>query len=71
MRDFRNKPFPSRVKIEYYQNVLTVCSLYFGVLPLLSILYHGHPASYAVGSRESFDGGKLAGYVAGRSLPSS
>ncbi|KAF4528690.1 hypothetical protein B566_EDAN015502 [Ephemera danica] len=24
LRDFRNKPFPTRAKIEYYQNVLTV-----------------------------------------------
>lgn len=24
LRDFRNKPFPTRVRIEYYQNVLTV-----------------------------------------------
>ncbi|KDR19213.1 Protein ERGIC-53 [Zootermopsis nevadensis] len=27
MRDFRNKPFPARVKIEYYQNTLTVLFL--------------------------------------------
>ena len=25
MRDFRNKPFPVRTKIEYYNKVLTVC----------------------------------------------
>lgn len=24
LRDFRNKPFPTRARIEYYQNVLTV-----------------------------------------------
>ena len=24
LRDFRNKPFPVRAKIEYYQNTLTV-----------------------------------------------
>lgn len=24
LRDFRNKPFPVRAKIEYYKNVLTV-----------------------------------------------
>jgi len=24
LRDFRNKPFPTKAKIEYYQNVLTV-----------------------------------------------
>ena len=25
LRDFRNKPFPVRAKIEYYQNTLSVC----------------------------------------------
>jgi hypothetical protein len=29
LRDFRNKPFPTRAKIEYYQNTLTVCSMCF------------------------------------------
>lgn len=24
LRDFRNKPFPTRARIEYYQNTLTV-----------------------------------------------
>lgn len=24
MRDFRNKPFPTRARVEYYQNTLTV-----------------------------------------------
>lgn len=24
LRDFRNKPFPTRARIEYYQNILTV-----------------------------------------------
>lgn len=24
LRDFRNKPFPTKAKIEYYQNTLTV-----------------------------------------------
>ena len=24
LRDFRNKPFPIRAKIEYYKNILTV-----------------------------------------------
>lgn len=29
MRDFRNKPFPVRTKIEYYNRVLTVsCAVY-------------------------------------------
>ncbi len=26
LRDFRNKPFPVRAKIEYYQNAITVSS---------------------------------------------
>jgi mannose-binding lectin 1 len=25
LRDFRNKPFATRAKIEYYMNTLTVC----------------------------------------------
>ena len=24
LRDFRNKPFPVKAKVEYYQNILTV-----------------------------------------------
>lgn len=28
LRDFRNKPFPTRARIEYYQNTLTVCEEY-------------------------------------------
>lgn len=30
-RDFRNKPFPVRAKIEYYKNVLTVSKSSFTV----------------------------------------
>lgn len=26
LRDFRNKPFATRAKIEYYMNTLTVCN---------------------------------------------
>lgn len=29
LRDFRNKPFPTRARIEYYQNVLTVIFWFF------------------------------------------
>ena len=29
LRDFRNKPFPVRVKIEYYKKALTVQNFYF------------------------------------------
>ena len=27
IRDFRNKPFPVKAKIEYFQKTLTVCCL--------------------------------------------
>ena len=30
LRDFRNKPFPVRARITYYQNVLTVCMIFLG-----------------------------------------
>lgn len=48
LRDFRNKPFATRARIEYYQNTLTVSilenflvsfTLYFNYLTSLSDLF--------------------------------
>lgn len=32
LRDFRNKPFSTRAKIEYYMNTLTVSLVYYLVI---------------------------------------